>query len=156
MNFKKFLFLNLCLDSFLLGSFSFLRLRLRKLLCHNFFLQKEGNNSRSWQLSTSNQPGELNDTLTPFICSDNPTAYFGDSCHLFLLNQLWPSLRRKKKIFKWCWQNLQSTPHCSRVRVSQSSTPHWVRVAASCFLKGRWWCKNGEGRTSSCCYLFSH
>lgn len=98
MNFKKFLFLNLCLDSFLLGSFSFLRLRLlRKLSCHNFFLQKEGNNSRSWQLSSSNQPGELNDTLAPFICSDNPTAYFGDFCYLFLLNQLWASLREKKK-----------------------------------------------------------
>ena len=43
MNFKKFLFLNLCLESFLLGSFSFLRLRLlRKLSCHNFFLKKKG------------------------------------------------------------------------------------------------------------------
>ena len=75
----------------------FIRSRLLREVYRTFFLPKGESNSRIDSSYQSSQPGELNDSLTSFICFvfDGTRVYSGNTDHLPLLNQLPPSLLAK-------------------------------------------------------------
>ena len=100
--------------------------RLLREVCQNFSLPQGGNILQLDSSHQSSQSGRLNDPLTYFICSvfDDTTADSRNTDHLFLLDQIPPSLWAK---------NLQLILIKFTVHVpSISKSVQFTAVAQSC------------------------